>query len=428
MGFLKHLKRLVGDESGNALAIGAASMPLLIGAAGMALDVVQISLAKRQLQRAADSAALAGAYAVNQSQAPGPAVDRDLAVNNEVPLTGEPVIENEPLSGPYSGNVRAVRVELTTTRALSFLSFFNSEPSTITVTATAAAIRDGEFCMLSLEDGDETGVTMTGNSTINIGCGISTNSRAATAISADGSSNITATPIMAVGGVPTSDNFNGSTLMPFSAVQTDPFESLPTPTPTNCRAAPDPPSHDPVTIDEESEGFNSADRSICFNGWSIDGPVALDFDEPTIIYINGGTLGFGSHADVSGDNVTFVLTSTNAVTNPSSVATVDANAQAKIAITAPETGPYAGVVFYQDRRAPLGRTIHFNGGADFAVQGAFYFPRSYFYFNGGAGMTASCIQLVARQLHFSGNGTITNDCDADSGVENFQGTFVRLVG
>ena len=45
------------DKRGNALIIAAAALPLLIGSAGLATDTIQWALWKRQLQRAADSAA-----------------------------------------------------------------------------------------------------------------------------------------------------------------------------------------------------------------------------------------------------------------------------------------------------------------------------------------------------------------------------------
>ena len=60
----KFLRGIKGDEGGNALALGAITLPMVIGAAGLGLDTVQWTLTQRQLQRAADSAAIAGAYAV----------------------------------------------------------------------------------------------------------------------------------------------------------------------------------------------------------------------------------------------------------------------------------------------------------------------------------------------------------------------------
>src|SRR3954464_2786005 len=51
------LRKLLKDRRGNALAIACACMPLVIGAAGLATDPIEWTLWKRQLQRAADSAA-----------------------------------------------------------------------------------------------------------------------------------------------------------------------------------------------------------------------------------------------------------------------------------------------------------------------------------------------------------------------------------
>src|SRR3954453_20841390 len=56
------IKKLVGDRRGNTLAIAAACLPLVVGAAGLATDTIQWTLWKRQLQRAPDSAAAAAVY------------------------------------------------------------------------------------------------------------------------------------------------------------------------------------------------------------------------------------------------------------------------------------------------------------------------------------------------------------------------------
>src|ERR1044072_4746480 len=79
------MKRLWKDNSGNALAIAAAAMPLLLGAAGLAADTIQWTLWKRELQRAADSAALAGVYdRVTKGNTTGTSavVDHDLTINH----------------------------------------------------------------------------------------------------------------------------------------------------------------------------------------------------------------------------------------------------------------------------------------------------------------------------------------------------------
>ncbi|HEX8644069.1 MAG TPA: pilus assembly protein TadG-related protein [Allosphingosinicella sp.] len=438
MGILKRLGTLGRDQGGNALAICAAAMPLVIGGAGLAIDSVQISVARRELQRAADSAALAGAYAINQNPsstgstrttfAQNGAV-RDLEVNNDVTLSGAAVVQNAPATGPFATNANAVRVQLTANRTMSFLSFFDATPVAITVEATAAIVREGSFCMLALEDGNATGVSVGGNATINIGCGISSNSTSPNAITASGSSSVTASPIMAVGGVPSSSNFaSGTTLIPFAPVQSDPFANLPTPSPSNCVNAPASGSKSNVTVTTSTPGYTAATNSFCFNGWDIKGNVTLDFAQPTIVYINGGELGFGAQAHVTARNVVFVLTSTNATSNPNSIATLGMNGGAELDIESPSSGPFDGVAIYEDRRAPLGRTTRFNGGSGSIINGALYMPQAYFEYNGNADMDAQCIQLVARRLDFRGNGSVTNQCDSADPSQNFQATYVRLVG
>jgi len=434
MALWMRLRKLLGDTSGNALAIGAAAMPLVIGGTGLAIDTLQISLAKRELQRAADSAALAGAHAINQNSSStgttrsafaSSAVTRDLQINNDITLSGTPIVQNAPATGDYAGDSNAVRVLLSANQTLSFLSFFNIAPARINVEATAAIVREGDFCMLSLEDGTAPGVTVGGNATIDLGCGISSNSRSTSAVQAEGSSSVRATPIMAVGGLVSSSNFNNATMIPYAAVQVDPFASLANPAPTGCVDPPTIGPQDVVQVGPGYPGWNSANGSICFNGLDVKGTLTFPFGG--IVYINGGELSFGSQAQVSGTTLAFVLTSVNATSNPSSVATINMNGGADLDITAPSTGPFAGVAIYEDRRAPIGRSIRYNGNSGSTVNGAMYFPNSYFEYNGNAQMAATCLQLVARRLDFRGNGTIRNSCSGTVTTPNFQATYVRLV-
>ena len=58
------IKRLIGDKSGNAVLFTALGMPVLIGAAGYALDMAQMYAWKRELQQSVDQAAMAGAWAL----------------------------------------------------------------------------------------------------------------------------------------------------------------------------------------------------------------------------------------------------------------------------------------------------------------------------------------------------------------------------
>jgi Flp pilus assembly protein TadG len=427
MPILRAISNLWRDDRGNALFIAAASMPLLIGAAGMAVDTVHISLSKRQLQRAADSAAIAGASGIAQNRTPGPSVTRDLQINNDIPLlAGSPQV-GAPTSGPFANNNQAVRVRLSASRSLSFFGVFGHPSQSIIVEATAAVIRDGQFCMQATEDGNVPGITFGGNTTVNVGCGIATNSRSATAIVADGSASVTASPLIAVGGVPASGAYaSGTTLMPNSARQVDPFAHLPLPAPTDCQNQLSVNPNQTRNIGPAIPG-----GSICFKGMDVKGTLNL---APGTYFIDGSTrngLSFGAQSVINGTGVTFVLTSTTAATDPSSVATTvhgDINGKATVNLVAPSSGPYAGVLFYEDPRAPLGRITNFSGSSTSVIEGAFYFPRGYLNYSGTTGMTTRCMQLVARRLNFTGNSRIENQCNTPGGAQAIRGTYVRLVG
>jgi len=191
IGFFKKLWR---DKRGNALIIAAAALPLVLGSAGLASDTIQWALWKRQLQRAADSGAIAGVYAIVQDEGArtnvSTAVDRDLTHNSHIGYTTTKFV-GQPSTGSFASDPYAVHVQLSVQKALSFSGMFMSLTPTITATATATVAPSGRYCVVSLEDTATTGITMTGNATVNLGCGMITNSTSMTAAVATGSSSVT---------------------------------------------------------------------------------------------------------------------------------------------------------------------------------------------------------------------------------------------
>src|SRR5688572_14928199 len=129
---ISFLKTMWRDRRGNALVIAGAALPLLIGSVGLATDTIQWALWKRQLQRAADSAAYAGVYARFQQQSSTTGVTRDLANNNHlwVPLLGGYPQVSEPNLLPTYTNT--VQVSLAVQQELGFSSMFMPTAPVIT--------------------------------------------------------------------------------------------------------------------------------------------------------------------------------------------------------------------------------------------------------------------------------------------------------
>lgn len=414
MRFSGMFRRLAGDRTGGLAMMTALSMPVLIGSVGMAADTIQWTYMKRAMQRQADSGALAGAFAVSQQSNVNNTVTADLARNNNVNMTVTPTIENAPTAGALAGNMRAVRVVLATEVRLPFSGYLMGRAIRIPVEATAQVISQGQYCVLALETTNTTGITMNGNTTLDLGCGMMSNAPAADSVTAGGSAVINATPIAAVGGVPTSSNYrDGTQLIPYSVPQFDPLASLPDP---NIQSSSNNGDVNPNQTRTLSPGN--------YSGMDLKGDVTL---LPGVYYIDRGSFSVGAQAVVNGAGVTIILTSKTASYDPGSVATTDINGGATINLTAPTSGTYAGVLFYQDRRALDLGVNKINGNSASKYQGAIYFPKQAMQFNGTSGMDIRCVQLIGRRLDFTGNSTISNVCPPNSGASSFSGTRVKLV-
>ena len=451
---LKFFRKLWRDRRGNALVVAGAALPLIVGSAGLCSDTIQWTLWKRQLQRAADSAAEAGVYAKVQgrdvgtcSTISGATYDQpvawDLKKNEHLATVPTCTVTNPPATGSYTTDQYAVKVALSYQRQLSFSGMFLSTAPTIAANAIATIVPSGHYCVVSLENTATTGITATGNADVDMGCGMITNSTSMTAAVATGSSDVNASPIAAVGGIAASNNWaSGTVLQPFTIAQADPFAAVNPPLSTeyptqNCPNL-------TVNSNTSKTSFTSGSDyrpmtgtsagAMCFGNLTIRGSVT--FPAGSVIVLDGGSISFGAQSSVSCSGCTFVLTNRSTATSPT-IGNVDINAGANLNLSAPGTAAtgiaanFKGIMMYQDRRAQDGTNANLqstiNGNASSVLQGAFYFPSQQVQFNGTAGMTTDCLQLVARRVYYSGNMHISNSCPADSGAADFTGKKVRLV-
>jgi hypothetical protein len=420
-GFMKRLWR---DKRGNALMIAGACLPMVVGAAGLASDTIQWALWKRQLQKAADSAAIAAVYASVQSQDVPVAINYDIDGGNNFVRVGNSVtgkkyaLLNAPVIGyPANGAdyTNAVSVQLQLQKTLGFTSLFLSNPPVITANATAAGVISGEYCAQAQINTNATGITAGGNTTVNLGCGMITNSTSMDAAVAFGSSSVRASPVAAVGGLDTTDNWaTGTTLLPFTLAQKDPYADIAPPAiPSSCSNWNDNPS------DNQTYPTTAPTSDVCFNNFTVKGTLNL---QPGT-YIITGNMKVNSGAKITCIGCTFILTNST----PSATGTVDINGGAQMNLEAPGSGPYKGILFYSNRGADSTDLNKINGNSSSTFKGAFYFPHQQVEFTGNAGVTFACLKLVSWQLTFMGSSTINNVCPADWYGDRFKGRHVRLV-
>ncbi len=450
----KLLRKLWNDDRGNALIIAGAALPLLVGSAGLATDTIHWTLWKRELQRAADSAAIAGVYerlATNTTTGVTTVVSHDLSLNHHtgeiggVALAMQATYPKVDFPADDGDKVDQVHVELAVRKVLPFSSLFMSEAPLIHAEATAASVPGSdEFCVVSLESNPKnSGIIISGNAGINMDCSFMSNSPSPNSAYAKGSAEVFAKSVAAVGGIQESVNWHVEHYDPYSPAVDDPFENV-TPAPSDMKCAGKWKAQGNTTVwendvldspDDVANGVDSnGNKANCWASMSVGSGNTLSLPSGTY-YINGGDAFIQGNLSCTG--CTFVLT--NKSTSPTAtIGQFKVNASSEINISAP-TGDgdyYKGIAIYQDRRAVDGASAvnKINGNSNSTVTGALYFPNQELQYNGTGNTTASCTLFVSRRINFTGNSATLNrfkkssDCKLAGLPEVEGGRLVRLVG
>lgn len=460
------LKRLRRDRRGNVLVIAAAAMPLLVGSAGLATDTIQWTLWKRELQRAADSAAIAGVYTrvqTNTQTAVETAVASDITINNHTFATmksGYPTVE---LLADDGTNQKIVRVTLKAEKRLPFSSMFLASTPTIRATATAASIPGAaEYCVVALDpSASAVGIEISGSTTLDMGdCSLIANSRNPNEAAKNGSSvnannsSVTAHSLAAAGGVQESSNWHVDSYDPYSTPVTDPFaaKGIPSCTKTAIDNSNYGNGNNAVANYERLDGSVSINRAtgttlangtvagkdvagevVCIKNTKNNGTGLNIASGSTVVLgpatyvIDGGDLGMNasnSGTSLSCTGCTIILTNS---ANPAATGNIKLTG-GTLSLSAPttDTNPtdaynYKGIALMQDRRATdsnpnqPANTIVGNNGA--SVTGAVYIANQAIKYSGGSSVTSACLQIVAKRTTFTGNSKIkvSNEC-ATAGI------------
>ena len=410
------LRRIVGDRRGNAGIVIAAGFPLLIGAAGLAVDAVQWVMQRREVQAAADGAALAGVYGLIDSEDMDGAVNNSLGRDKTVPANANiQAIQSPP---GHETDPFAVTVRLVVPARTTFTSMFMKHPLAITAEATATIVENGKYCAFALGALDDSGVVIRPNTNVEMECGIATNSSAAKAVDADGSSSLKSPSIIAYGGVDSGGPIQESRVRAHGLTQDDPLEDTEPPLipNTGCPNA---------TVN--AGGEETVLEPGCYANMNLNGNVRLQDGE---YILNKGNFVVGPQAHLECDACTIFLTSETAATDPSSIGKVKISTEATVKLNATREGPNAGILFYQDRHATSDLPGDENriGGSSFSsLSGLLYFPSETLYLDGNMSADLQCTRLLAKRLVFAGRVYISKKCDG-LGRMTFAASEVRLVG
>ena len=414
------LRSLIADESGNVLAMTAVGLPLLFGCAALAVDTIQWTFAKRELQAAADAAAIAGVYALVQTGDMEAAVDGSLASNRK--LDPKRAVSAERSPAPYGDDPFAVRVRVASPVGMTFARLFLSRAPTLDAEATATIVENGEFCAFAIGTDDETGLEIEPGANVEMECGMATNASSPKAIIGDNSATIQADNIVAFGGIE-ANGIKDSRVRTYGLRQKDPLADRDPPLIPNT-GCPN------VTVNSDAAVKNGGRVTLpagCYGNLLLDGPVTLADGE---YILNRGNLLIGPAAEVSCRACTIFLTSETAATDPWSIGKVQIDSHAKVKLAAPTQGPNAGILIFQDRRSKRAHNQIDNiiGGNGFSeLTGLIYMPSETLRVDGDRAPDLRCARFIGQRLILQGRVLISKGCSS-SNVMNFLGAEVRLVG
>jgi Flp pilus assembly protein TadG len=400
-GLAEPIRRFGHDVAGSYIVTSALLMPVLIGLVGFGTDYGFYVYQRQHMQGAADAAAFSAATAMTfgTSDDTSTTTEARAAASSYGFKNGTKnaaVTVNQP---PKSGThmvAGAVEVIIKQPQPRFFSALMGSGSVMVAARAVAMSGSNGLGCVLSLDPSASGSTTVQGTANIALtGCSMFDNSNSSTAISVGGSSTVSAYSVGVVGGILGTSNITASHgIATGQSPIRDPYAGSSFGSFSGC-------DHTKMSV-KDTETLSPG---VYCNGLSLNAGANVIL-LPGIYYIDQGSLSVNGGATLSGDGVTIVFTSSTG----SNYATATINGGATVNITAPTSGPTAGIAIFGDRNMPTGTTFKFNGGASQVFTGAIYVPKGAVQFAGGADTSRACTQLVADTVTFTGNANFAINC------------------
>jgi Flp pilus assembly protein TadG len=396
-------RRLRADQRGVAGLVTAIAATVLLGFCGLAIDVIMWQVSQRGLQGAADQAALGGVTAYRNAGETAALGDSQTAKNGAYATaiqSGYPAASVTVAAYNNAGtctNDGCLQVTITQTQPRYFTAIFLSQDVAESASAvgTCSGCGNGSFpvsstggdaCVMALDTSGAGVITASGNSVLSlVKCNLYNNSPDTSATIMNGGANIegcSATnacgsrAFLAQPDIPSNSSHIDIPIVTNAAPAPDPYANLVPPTPAeSCAGFPANPvpsgTYCPGNINNASINFGTGAVIIITGGLSTKGNSTLAGTGVTLYVQGGGSL----------------------------------NANATLSISAPTTGPYAGIVLWFGD----GAAVKYAGGNSSSFQGAIYAPESVVTYTGNAVSASTCTRLVSASLALAGTANATFD-------------------
>lgn len=415
---LRQRFQLLKADEGQALVLVAVGVMMLLMMAGLGLDVGWLHYQKQQMQKAADSSALAGAEALTYGSNPLTAAANDATANGYTNgQNGATVTVNHPpqtAGDPFVGNSNYIEVIIAQARPTFFMQVasLNFASANVRSRAVASIVSSGSGCIYALDpNNDAKTLLLNGNPIVTSSCGVYVNSTNSDALHINGSKAYlnagTAGAGIGVangGGWEPSDGSgcsgSGFCPQPVNIPQfTDPLASVSELIPTQCDFPAQHITHDMALT-----------KGTYCGGITVSGNATVTFGAG-LYTLCGGGMSVSGNVVLTGSGVTFYNTgNVSGVPNCGNYAPVSLTGKSGTSLSAPTSGTNQGILVFQDRgyiSTKNNDASSVDGTAGAVFSGALYFPGTNLTFAGTPNVDVSSL-IVAYQITINGNATINN--------------------
>jgi Flp pilus assembly protein TadG len=488
LGIARAKAMSLGRDEFGTVAMYAVAVPVFAGVVAVGAETGNFYRLKRQMQNAADDAALAASI---DSLAGKPTSTIIADAQYEAQRNGfqngvnnlSVTVNSPPASGPNVGTQGAVEVIITKgsqsfifgkaltafvggasnpftlkARAVAAKSTYTKSGQTTNTTANTTTTTNSVGCMVALTPNAEQGINLSSFNNFTSDCSVLSNGTVSTS---DSNASIYATSFNTAyfKSIWTRGSFyqTSSNKVTYDSMLTnqttsivDPYSSLGTPSPGTCSFTNfSAPKGSSVTL---------TPGTYC-GGLVIKGGVNKVYFTAGTYYIANGDLYITGVNNVSCSNcvdgqtgVTIVLTQTTG--NNNDIGGFKITSDNNVTLSAPPSGPYKGVLVYQDRNVPVGtmsstsKIFTLTSLNNAKLSGAIYFPNNRIdisSLNNSGNSTQGCTVWVGRYIKFSsynnnwiagcglfgttpmGYQTTTTTTTTTTGTEPVQVTTSRVV-
>lgn len=380
---------------------------------GGVVDYISLSMQRKDLQRVADSAALAAAQELVLASSSRSNVQQVAAAYVAANYTRE--------SGSTASvieNGSAVLVTVTTPPRVFFPGPIGMNARPVTAEAVAeVAGQNANVCVIALDTDSDRAISLEGEASLEApNCAIYSNSTRAKSISSRSDAKLAGHLICSAGGKEGSSmNFSPDPLLDCPSI-TDPLAARVHPPVGGCD----------YSKFKRKDFKGSLSPGVYCDGLDISGNSVVTLN-PGVYVIKDGDFKVGGASQITGEGVGFFLTGKNA--------RFEFTQNARIRLSAPDTGSMAGLLFMEDNTI-LKETRHriTSDYADYLV-GTIYLPRGSFLIDANQDVAAASefTVLVVRMLELkSGPHLVLNtnygasEVPVPDGLGN-RATNIRLV-